>query len=467
MSLTLAEEQVLADDVRGTPKRALRRRLMIVSADIGSLVLANVVLQLTASWFTIGAALSILFVASFWVSILWSRLYNSRLVTNRMEELMRVIRSGVRAVLVVAAAVAVTNAETDIRSLVALLSASIFMVLAEREFFRMWFKRRRRAGRSLWGTVLVADVEGGKQLRESIHANHTIPYNMVGHVSPDLANPEALLTKVLATARENNATGVMVVESSLDTVSTNFLVRGLLEAGLYVDLASALAGIATDRLATRNLGPSIATWIEPRPRHGWRAHAKRAFDVVVASVGLVMISPVFVGVALAVKLTSPGPIFFLQERVGRNGELFRMRKFRSMVVDAEERLAKLEAQNEGSGPLFKMKDDPRITKVGNFIRKTSLDELPQLINVLLNEMSLVGPRPALPAEMAQWDSDLYARLHVQPGITGMWQVSGRSSTSFDEYTRLDLYYVHNWSLIEDLTILAKTIPAVVKSDGAY
>ena len=142
-------------------------------------------------------------------------------------------------------------------------------------------------------------------------------------------------------------------------------------------------------------------------------------------------------------------------------------KFRTMVVDAEELLADLSEDNEGAGPLFKMKDDPRVTRIGAFLRKTSLDELPQLWNVVRNEMSLVGPRPALRSEMAEWDDDLYARLRVKPGITGMWQVSGRSTTSFEEYTRLDLYYVDNWSLVVDLSILLRTIPAVLRSDGAY
>ncbi|MCL4161384.1 UNVERIFIED_CONTAM: hypothetical protein GTU68_006922 [Idotea baltica] len=256
-------------------------------------------------------------------------------------------------------------------------------------------------------------------------------------------------------ARKVEARGVVVVDSSLDSATTNSLVRGLLDAHLHIDLASSLADISTDRLATRNLGPSVATWIAPRPRSGWRGRAKRLFDLTVTASALLVLAPVFGTVALLVRLSSPGPVFFRQERVGRDGEPFDVLKFRSMVTNAEELLDEL------------MKADPRVTKIGGFIRKTSLDELPQLINVLRNEMSLVGPRPALRAEMAEWDSALYARLQVKPGITGMWQVSGRSGTSFAEYTRLDLYYVHNWSLLVDLTILAKTIPAVVKSEGAF
>jgi lipopolysaccharide/colanic/teichoic acid biosynthesis glycosyltransferase len=159
-------------------------------------------------------------------------------------------------------------------------------------------------------------------------------------------------------------------------------------------------------------------------------------------------------------------VFFAQNRVGRNGRNFRVWKFRTMVVDAEARLDELREQNEADGPLFKMREDPRITRVGRFLRKTSIDEIPQLWNVLRNEMSMVGPRPALPTEVEDWSQDLHERLRVKPGITGMWQVHGRSEADFEEYARLDLYYVHNWSLTVDLAIVARTVPAVLRSHGA-
>jgi len=153
-------------------------------------------------------------------------------------------------------------------------------------------------------------------------------------------------------------------------------------------------------------------------------------------------------------------------RVGRRGRPFQVLKFRSMVVDAEEMLAELRERNESDGPLFKMTDDPRVTSVGRFLRKTSLDEIPQLWNVVRGDMSLVGPRPALPSEAEQWSPELRNRLRVRPGITGMWQVSGRSSTSFEEYARLDLFYIDNWSFLTDMAILARTVPAVLRKEGA-
>jgi exopolysaccharide biosynthesis polyprenyl glycosylphosphotransferase len=207
-------------------------------------------------------------------------------------------------------------------------------------------------------------------------------------------------------------------------------------------------------------------YVEPVTRGGWRAWAKRTFDLIGAGTLLVLTLPIQCIVAIAVKLDSKGPVLFRQVRVGRDSEPFSVLKIRTMVVDAEARLAELRELNEADGPLFKMTDDPRITRVGRFLRVTSLDELPQLWNVMRGDMSLVGPRPALPHETEEWDALLTQRLRVKPGITGMWQVSGRSDTTFEDYTRLDLYYVDNWSLATDLAILAKTVPVVLLRKGA-
>ncbi len=180
-----------------------------------------------------------------------------------------------------------------------------------------------------------------------------------------------------------------------------------------------------------------------------------------------MLSPLLLVVAVVVKLQDGGPVLFHQPRIGREGKTFQMLKFRSMVVDAEARLAALRDQNESDGVLFKMKADPRITPLGRYLRRYSIDELPQLINVLRGEMSLVGPRPPLSSEVDKYADDVHRRLLVRPGLTGLWQVSGRSGLSWDESVRLDLYYVDNWSMTSDLVIIAKTVRAVVGSSGAY
>lgn len=200
---------------------------------------------------------------------------------------------------------------------------------------------------------------------------------------------------------------------------------------------------------------------------GFRRVVKGAFDRAAAGMALLVFSPVLLGLALAVKLDSKGPALFKQTRIGRNGREFKMIKFRSMVVDAEAQLARLNENNESDGLLFKMKRDPRITRLGAFLRRFSLDELPQLINVLNGTMSLVGPRPPLPSEVSRYGDDVRRRLLVKPGLTGLWQVSGRSDLSWEESVRLDLRYVENWSLSMDMLVLWKTGRAVFKADGAY
>ena len=195
--------------------------------------------------------------------------------------------------------------------------------------------------------------------------------------------------------------------------------------------------------------------------------SKRIFDIIGASMLLLMSAPIMAVVALAIKLEDGGSIFFKQPRVGRNGETFHMIKFRSMCVDAEAKLAALAAQSEGNGVLFKMARDPRVTRIGAFIRRFSIDEIPQFWNVFRGDMSLVGPRPALPKEVAQYDRDAVRRLDVRPGLTGLWQVSGRSDLPWDETVRLDSYYVDNWSFMQDLAIMLRTARAVVSSRGAY
>lgn len=184
---------------------------------------------------------------------------------------------------------------------------------------------------------------------------------------------------------------------------------------------------------------------------------KRGIDIIGAGSGLLLLSPVIAIVACAVKFTSKGPIFFSQKRVGKNGQIFDMYKFRSMVVNAEELKEKLAHQNEMSGPMFKMKDDPRVTKVGKFIRKTSLDELPQLWNVLKGDMSLVGPRPSLPKEVKQFEKWMFRRLTVKPGLTCYWQVSGRNNIDFEDWMKLDISYVEDRNLWIDIKLIFKTV----------
>ena len=200
---------------------------------------------------------------------------------------------------------------------------------------------------------------------------------------------------------------------------------------------------------------------------GYEEALKRLVDILLATLGLVATLPLWLGIVLAIRLDSPGPAIFVQERVGRHGRHFRFYKFRSMYADAEQRLAEVQAHNEIDGPVFKMRKDPRVSKVGALLRRTSLDELPQLINVLKGEMSLVGPRPPLPREVEQYRPGDTVRLSVKPGLTCLWQVSGRSNVGFDQWMEYDREYVRNMSLWLDLQILLRTVWVVISCRGAY
>ena len=194
---------------------------------------------------------------------------------------------------------------------------------------------------------------------------------------------------------------------------------------------------------------------------------KRLIDIICSFMGLLAFSPLFIIIAIIIKFTSKGPVFFSQKRVGKYGREFDMYKFRSMVVNAEELKEKLAAQNEMSGPMFKMKDDPRVTKVGKFIRKTSLDELPQLWNVLKGDMSLVGPRPSLPKEVAQFEDWMHRRLEVKPGLTCYWQVSGRNNIDFEDWMKLDIRYVEERNLWIDIKLILKTVSVLFGDKNAH
>jgi exopolysaccharide biosynthesis polyprenyl glycosylphosphotransferase len=236
--------------------------------------------------------------------------------------------------------------------------------------------------------------------------------------------------------------------------------------GIDLVVAPQLTDVAGPRVHIRPVEGLPLLHVEEPKLSGMAWLFKNVMDRVLSAILLVLLVPLFLVIALVIKIGDRGPVFFKQSRVGREGKVFKVIKFRTMYPDAEERLAQLVDQNESDGLLFKIRDDPRITPIGRLLRRTSLDELPQLINVLKGEMSLVGPRP-LPAEDGDFLGDVRRRLLVKPGITGLWQVSGRSELSWDDAVRLDLYYVDNWSLAFDLIILWRTVGVVLARRGAY
>lgn len=356
--------------------------------------------------------------------------------------------------------------------------AVTLMLTLERAAARSMFRSRRRQGRGLRDVIIVGTNAEAMDLYRSLR-DPDLGYHVVAFAVPEgdhepaeeLAEIDGVhvvpIRNLIDVSLALGASGVVIATSAMDARVSNTLLRDLLDVGLHVELTTALRDITPDRMTVRPLGRHPVMYLEPTPRRGWRMGAKRIFDVLVAGALLLIVSPVLLVSAVIIRLTSPGPAFFRQERVGLDGHGFVAFKLRSMVENAEEMLVDLTDRNEADGPLFKMADDPRVTPFGRFIRRTSIDELPQLWNVVRGDMSLVGPRPALPHEVAQWEGPIVDRLRVRPGITGIWQVSGRSSADFADYQRLDLYYVDNWSILVDVGILLKTVPAVLFARGAY
>jgi exopolysaccharide biosynthesis polyprenyl glycosylphosphotransferase len=267
--------------------------------------------------------------------------------------------------------------------------------------------------------------------------------------------------------RETKADCVFVASSSVTPEDVVQIMKARRLENVEVRFTANLPTVLSSRLAPQTIGGVMTLSVNALQLTRFQAAAKRACDVLFSGLGLLLLLPLFAVVALAIKATSPGPVVFKQERIGLRGRPFTLRKFRTMVVGADLLLANLRDRNEADGPLFKLRQDPRVTRIGGLLRRYSIDELPQLINVLKGEMSLVGPRPPLAEEVALYEEWQLDRLEVRPGITGLWQVSGRSELSFEDYVRLDLFYVENWSIAYDLFILSKTIPLLVSTRGAY
>jgi exopolysaccharide biosynthesis polyprenyl glycosylphosphotransferase len=403
-------------------------------------------------------------------------LYRTRHISDPLEEFRRVVHAVAASILSLVAVGFLLKLWIARSWLLLFFVFAVAVLSAERRLVRAVFGTLRRRGLLLRPVVIVGGNTEAILLSAMLVNNPAIGYRVLGFVDDTAPVDTYLLDhkpvlgrvdQVVDVVRRCNASGALVAASAIDLEATNRLTRQLNEAGYYAELSLSLRGIASERLAVRTLGHFQVASISPVQRSGWRGMAKRVLDVVGATTGLLLMAPVLALIALAIKLNSNGPILFQQERVGRNGKPFRMLKFRTMVRNAEELMANLAQQNEADGPLFKLKNDPRVTRVGHILRRLSLDELPQLWNVLRGEMSLVGPRPALPHEVTGWGPELHQRLTVKPGITGMWQVNGRSNASFEDYVRLDLYYVDNWSLLTDLAIVAKTVLAILRRQGAY
>ena len=331
--------------------------------------------------------------------------------------------------------------------------------------------------RSQWLTrrvVLAGDATHVRDVLAVVNRESWLGFFVVGALVPEGSDTDDLGLRVLGTPEDavhvvgdRDIDIVIFAEGSFaDAGSFRRLAWDLENAHAQMVVVPALTDVSAQRLQVRPVAGLPLVMVEAPTAQRAGRWSKRLFDILAASMALLVAGPIMVFTMLAIKVDDRGPVIFKQVRVGKNGRLFECLKFRSMVVDAEARLAAL--KNEGpNAVLFKMTRDPRITRVGQIIRRFSIDELPQLWNVLRGDMSLIGPRPALPNEVAQYAPHVHRRLEVRPGLTGLWQVSGRSNLSWEDTVRLDLYYVDNWSMPQDLNILFRTVGAVLFSNGAY
>jgi exopolysaccharide biosynthesis polyprenyl glycosylphosphotransferase len=358
------------------------------------------------------------------------------------------------------------------------LPLGMALLLVGRFVARGALYRARRAGRCSHRVLVVGSV---RQVEDLVHQLRREPLaglrvvgaclsgggqqlNVVGEPVPVVGS----LSTVTQAMQEVRADTLAVAASpGINGEALRRLSYELEGTGVDLLVAPALTNVAGTRISIRPVAGLPLLHVDEPELTGARKLVKTGFDVSTALILTVLLLPLLLGISLVVGATSRGPVLFKQIRVGRDGDLFCVWKFRTMHQGAEARRSQLEALNEHDGVLFKIRDDPRITTVGGFLRKYSLDELPQLVNVLRGDMSLVGPRPPLPSEVERYEGHAHRRLLVKPGITGLWQVSGRSNLSWEDTVRLDLQYVENWSLGLDLMVLAKTVVTVIRGSGAY
>ena len=400
--------------------------------------------------------------------------YQTRSLGTGAEEYKQVAVGTLRLWAVVAIGCYAAKLQVARGFVVVALPLGLLLLLAGRAVARRLLVSARAHGRSLHRVILVGDRQSVAGLAAELRRERAAGFHVVGVCLPSpgerMRESDDLpvlggLDDVAAIIRAYDADTVAVA-SAVPSEVVRRLSWGLEGSGVDLVVAPSVTDVAGPRVSVRPVAGLPLLHVDEPEFTGGKRIAKALLDRVLAAVALVLLAPVLVPVALVIRFTSPGPALFRQTRIGRDGREFQVVKFRTMYADAEARLAGLRAANETDGLLFKIAKDPRITRVGNVLRRTSIDELPQLLNVLRGDMSLVGPRP-LPVKDSDFTGDVRRRLLVRPGITGLWQVNGRSQLSWDDAVRLDLYYVENWSIALDLAILARTAGAVLRGTGAY
>jgi exopolysaccharide biosynthesis polyprenyl glycosylphosphotransferase len=445
-----------------------RLQWLLRLGDAGAIFVGFAVMVVTSGYHQMGLERSAftLFTATcvgLW-AVRFEGLWNERIQAMRTIEISKLTRATTIMTVGMLVVDRLSRAWIRVEQIAVAVILTWVFLLGWRSFYRAWLAYSRRRDRYTQRLVLVGTDRRAIELAKlsSIHPEAGM---RLGGVIGSRAEASAagLADLWLGDYRDADdvlaatpADVVVICSSDISPLLLTSLLRDRESDGPQLYVHPGLSGIDARRVKASPIAHEPLLYVESASLSRADRALKRAFDIAVATTLLIVSAPIFVTVALFIKLGDRGPIFFRQQRVGRGDSTFGMLKFRSMVVDAEARLEELEDDNQRKGPLFKLDVDPRVTRIGRFLRASSLDELPQLINVVKGEMSLVGPRPALPAEVAEFPIELRERHRVRPGITGLWQVEARDNPSFDAYRRLDLFYVENWSLALDMVVMLGT-----------
>jgi exopolysaccharide biosynthesis polyprenyl glycosylphosphotransferase len=468
------------------PERDIRLRVLAcrLLGDVGALLLGLMVAQgIQQALLALGGpvqplgpvavfnALAILL----WLALFANAgLYDARRLVNAADEFKLILQTVATGTVAATFTAFVLKVPAQRSWVIATWIGCTLAVLGTRCVYRLILRAMRCSGTLVSRLLIVGAGREGRDLCRAVTRARWLGFQVVGFLDdtrtpgpvaaglPEVVGPTATVRTAVGTYR---ADAVLVAGGSVATETTERVYRDLQELPVDLHLSTGVLGVAASRVAVQRFDDVPVLGLRRAELTPWQKALKRTFDVVVAGVLVLILSPVLLACGLAVRLTSPGPALFRQRRVGKDGQVFDMHKFRSMTADAEAHLQELQAQKDTDGPIFKLHHDPRVTPVGRILRAWSIDELPQLLDVLRGDMSLVGPRPLPTYEVDLADPWARNRLRVRPGLTGLWQVSGRHRLPFHDLVRYDLFYVENWSLSMDLFILLRTIPAVLLRSG--
>ena len=406
-------------------------------------------------------------------------LYRSRRLEDRKQEAVDVLKATSVAVIALGFVAAIFRLQMiTLTFIVVFWVVGSSLILFCRSILRLLLRQARMHGRNSRQMLIVGTNARAAEFAHTIAGKPELGYHLIGFVDEEWPGAREFRSNGTAIVSDLEHFSDFLRERIVDEVTIALpmksfyaqsarIVATCREQGVIVRVLTSIFDFQPERANGRLPDEMAAATFGSSVLEGWPLVFKRLLDILVSTALLILLAPVFLIVAVLIKFDSPGLVFFVQERVGLNKRKFQMYKFRTMVADAEQRQAQIESLNEADGPIFKIKNDPRLTRFGKFLRKSSIDELPQLLNVLKGDMSLVGPRPLNVRDYNGLDEDwLRRRFSVRPGITCLWQINGRSLVSFQEWMRLDMRYIDHWSLRLDLEILAKTIPAVLKGLGA-